>query len=795
MKSYKMSQINDAASCSDMESGKQRERKLTEKGLLNKIENLQNKRKRVVDKIKGLIPEMKGLMKQRENVLDVKQCLENLNTLCENATASHNELLHLLPEEELIQQKEWFSTIMNYSNTFQRDTQSWIVDIGQKISPEQQDSAEIQLHQKNEPSQIEDDINPSDSVSNKGSHKTSQSQCSSTSSARLKAEAELAALSMRHKLLKEKHALEEEEQRLRKRREELQLSTEIAEKMAKLEVLKIQSTTSGKRTSKVSDGMKSYLEKAQSQQLFNVNADEFIPKQIEANTNPNITSYEQNQMQFHMNPPINIQESYEQQGVNMEGLESKDEVLGIMRKQNEITTLLIQQQSLSALPKREIPIYDGDPLKYHTFIRAFENGVERNTTNSCDRLYFLEQHTKGHAKELVRSCQHIHPERGYTKAKALLKEQFGNEQKVASAYLDKALSWPPIKAEEVKVLQDYSLFLRGCCNAMEDVQYLSDMDMPSNMLSIIKKLPYKLRDRWRNHACELQERHNRRVKFTDIANFIERQVKILTDPVFGNIQDSQSIIISNRTNKSKSQFRPGHKGSSFATNVSPVENKYQSARKEKEIKQTGRKACICCGGGHTLDVCVQMGKMVHEKKIGFLKENGICFGCLCTGHISRDCRKRISCSKCSLRHPTVLHKEPVKDSEQMERSPGLHVENTLVSSGLTGAGEQDCKLPIVPVQVKSKKGTKTVITYAFLDQGSTAVFCTESLMHKLHLTGRNGRILLRTMGQEKVVSSNIVSRLEIAALEGDNLFSGASKSLHARVHACEQRKYSHGKGY
>lgn len=152
----------------------------------------------------------------------------------------------------------------------------------------------------------------------------------------------------------------------------------------------------------------------------------------------------------------------------------------------------------------------------------------------------------------MRSCQHIHSDRGYPKAKTLLKEQFGNKQKVASAYMDKALSWPPIKAEDVRVLQDYSLFLRGCCNAMEDVQYLSDMDMPSNMLSIIKKLPYKLRDKWRNHACELQERHNRRAKFTDIANFIERQVKILTDPVFGNIQDSQSTNINKGTNPSHS---------------------------------------------------------------------------------------------------------------------------------------------------------------------------------------------------------------------------------------------------
>ncbi len=60
--------------------------------------------------------------------------------------------------------------------------------------------------------------------------------------------------------------------------------------------------------------MKSYLEKAQPQQLLNVNADELIPKKTEINTNPNITSYEQNQMQFHMKPPFIINESYGQLG-------------------------------------------------------------------------------------------------------------------------------------------------------------------------------------------------------------------------------------------------------------------------------------------------------------------------------------------------------------------------------------------------------------------------------------------------------------------------------------------------
>lgn len=133
--------------------------------------------------------------------------------------------------------------------------------------------------------------------------------------------------------------------------------------------------------------------------------------------------------------------------------------------------------------------------------------------------------------------------------------------------------------------------------------------------------------------------------------------------------------------------------------------------------------------------------------------------------MSKNCQRKISCSKCGQRHPTVLHKDSVATAEPAERSIQVRVDDTLVSSGLTGAGEMDCKLPIVPIQVKAKKGNKIILTYAFLDQGSTAVFCTESLKQKLNLSGKRANILLRTMAQEKVVSSYIVPELEVAALE------------------------------
>lgn len=76
--------------------------------------------------------------------------------------------------------------------------------------------------------------------------------------------------------------------------------------------------------------------------------------------------------------------------VNTGPKEDQSNMYGIMSKQNEITSLLVQQHCLSSLPKREIPIFDGDPLEYHAFVKAFENSVERNIANHSDRLYFLE---------------------------------------------------------------------------------------------------------------------------------------------------------------------------------------------------------------------------------------------------------------------------------------------------------------------------------------------------------------------------------------------------------------------
>lgn len=652
----------------------------------------------------------------------------------------------------------------------------------------------VQLHQHPQ-NEYEDTIAPTDSISNISSKFSgSKSKVSSASSARLKAEAEMAALMARQKLLKEKHALEEQEEQIRKRKEQLQLEAEIAASMAKVKVLESSRSSVHSRTSRRKDGMESYFKRG-----LNIHAETFVlnkDRQDEeklsetGNLHPHFGGarsklpVRNGVSSLHQGPSLPskpetvspnaeacpVSQPKDAYGHFSNYGNSECNIMSILEKQNEMTSILVHQQALASLPRRDIQVFDGNPLQYHAFMQTFEHIIEAKTNNPVDCLHYLEQYTVRQPQQLVRSCQHITDGTGYATAKALLLEHFGNEHHIASAYMNKIFSWPQIKSEDVKSLQSYSLFLCGCCTAMKDVYNLCDLSTPANMLIVIKKLPYRLRDKWRTVAYDIQERHRRRATFSDITAFVERQVKVALDPIFGDIQDT-TVGANKDGGKAKPMPRPKARGSSFATTVTTFEKRPHSER--SGVKDRAEKTCLYCKKGkHTMESCTLLERKAHSEKMEFLKTNGVCFGCLCTGHISKECRKRLSCKICGSRHPTMLHIYQREDEAEAEKDRGKScvVDSALMrvnTGGLTGAGDQECKLAIVPVKVKSSKGQRVVETYAFLDPGSSASFCTVGLMEKLDLSGKKTKILLRTMGQEKVVESYMASSLEVAGLDSN----------------------------
>lgn len=242
-------------------------------------------------------------------------------------------------------------------------------------------------------------------------------------------------------------------------------------------------------------------------------------------------------------------------------------------------------------------------MRFYEFMRSFEEMVEKKSDSLGDCLHFLEQYTQGQPKELVRSCQHMTPSQGYLRAKNLLKENFGSEVKIALSYMEKALSWKVIKSEDARALQDYGLFLRSCCNAMHDVHYMNELNLTTNMQVILSKLPYKLRDNWRVVAYDLKEKGHNQISFSDIVDFIERQVKILTDPMFGSIQET-SLAGGRKVNTRMIQLKPR---SSFATTITAT----------PEVKDHGKtstnRISFFCNGEHALDECNKLVKKCQRK--------------------------------------------------------------------------------------------------------------------------------------------------------------------------------------
>ncbi|KAJ8390520.1 hypothetical protein AAFF_G00103170 [Aldrovandia affinis] len=206
------------------------------------------------------------------------------------------------------------------------------------------------------------------------------------------------------------------------------------------------------------------------------------------------------------------------------------------------------------------------------------------------------------------------------------------------------------------------MFLIGCRNTMEDIESLEEMDNPTNLRTVVSKLPYKMKEHWRAEAYNIKERRDRRAKFADLVSYIEHQAKIATDPLFGDIPDS-------RPTPAKKEKR-----GSFATNVSAENQKTKGAR-EKSTNPNKKgsafeKPCMYCQQAHTLATCNKIKNQPHKERVEFLKSRGLCFGCLASGHLSKFCRKRTECKECELKHPDILHKDK-EDSASQERTTAL----------------------------------------------------------------------------------------------------------------------------
>ena len=353
----------------------------------------------------------------------------------------------------------------------------------------------------------------------------------------------------------------------------------------------------------------------------------------------------------------------------------------------------------------------------------------------------MQQSTTGKPHEIVKGYIHLQPDRGYRDAKAALDRKYGDEHRISAAYVEKILSWPQMKSMDVDCIEDFSILMRSCKNAMESLGALSEVNHPKNLQKIVGKLPFQLQEKWRQLVFEISQQ-NRKSDFGDVVQFVEQQVQISSDPVFGV--------------KEMTETKPG--------NAKPFKSAFLTSTTKSNVR------CYVCDEGHAIEACPSLLQMEMPARIEIIKEKRLCFACLRPNHISKYCKRRMQCNQCGKRHPTLLHVgfKPTSSAQlPNEDNLGTSEDKHKICGG-TRTVDSGTFLPVLPVQV-SVPGSASVATYAFLDNGSQSTFITEDLRRHLGNIGEETSLTITTVERtSNPITSRIVTGLNISDVNGNN---------------------------
>ena len=216
---------------------------------------------------------------------------------------------------------------------------------------------------------------------------------------------------------------------------------------------------------------------------------------------------------------------------------------------------------------------------------------------------------------------------------------------------------------------------------------------------------------------------------------------------------------------------------------------FNNTIKEKEEKpgKINPKLSALCSKPHDLNECDEFMKRPLDDRKDFVREKGLCFGCLRPGHISSKCYERLTCKRCEKKHPSVLHdpnwkpkskgerhrnkREPDKEGiDKTDNNRRDRVNNAFTECSITEAGDVPVNMGIVPIWIYHKSNPdKKIEVYALLDNGSGGTFIKETTLRRLEIDGDDATLVLTTMHGTQEIVTKAVSGLVAVNYQQSNI--------------------------
>ena len=388
--------------------------------------------------------------------------------------------------------------------------------------------------------------------------------------------------------------------------------------------------------------------------------------------------------------------------------------------------------SAITLPKVEIVEFGGDPLKYHIFMAVFDETVHRTNESDQTKLTRLLRYTIDSAYNAISKCVLMEPSEGYAQARKILAERFGNHHTITERIVQGLIEGKPIRSAEA--LQEFSDDLSNGYATLKQMNSLVEVQSQSYIVKIVDRLQLHLKNRWKRKAMELKEESDRYPNFEELVNFVNKEAREASDPVYGKLN---SKPCNNATNIAK-------KSSAFTSRTDDSSRVY---------------TCVLCKGGHRLFYCKEFREMRPRQRLEFVTKNKLCENCLLGNHQTSQCRKKSVCSVpgCGKRHTKYIHVNEHSNANDSGTNVRLVNANASVSSNV--------HMPIVPVRVNDVHEV-----CALLDSASSNTFCSQELLDMLGVESNPVTYSLSTLSSDEDVQSRSVN-LRLSSLDAKESLS------------------------
>lgn len=396
------------------------------------------------------------------------------------------------------------------------------------------------------------------------------------------------------------------------------------------------------------------------------------------------------------------------------------------------------------LPRVELQVFSGDPLRWHEFISAFDANVGNVCSDPDVKLTRLLQYTSLSAKNSIRGCLLIGGQKGYDQARDILSSRFGNPHIVTKRIVENLKCGKFIKSP-----QDTQQFADDLGNAyliLSQLEMLNEINSQSDVFQIAERFPNYVQNRWKRKAVKVNKADGHYPKFEDFVEFVKDHAEEVNDPYYGYQNSTRPEA-----------HKPGRQ--SAASNVTqsgktnPRDAKSFSGGQNYKPKNVRPEApCVLCSQPHRLWNCTEFKALNPRERYLLVVRHKLCHNCL-QSHETSSCSKRSVCGVpgCNMKHTKFIHGGDQDDSR-------INVENNVaVRSCKVGSGT--C-MPIVPVTVNGH-----VKAFCLLDGGSTNSFCTRDLARSLGIQGESLEINLNTVDNSVNMKTEVVS-LNIATENG-----------------------------